>query len=130
MRGRRGSGCSSRQLQGRPRSWSDARVQISGIPRGAWSRSGTVPGKSRAGQASRTGADAGVAARAWDFATIRLLPPRRPGEATSQPRAPMPRPFGTMQPPLVIGRADDPLEREADRVARGAMQRPATGAAA
>lgn len=66
---------------------------------------------------------------AWDFSKIPVVAPDR----ANRPRArsslsPLPLP-GTIQPKLVVGEVNDPLEREADRVAdhvmRGAEAGPA-----
>jgi hypothetical protein len=66
---------------------------------------------------------------AWSFSKMPLLP-SDPGD---QPPAPpsfeaTPKP-SVLQPKLAVGRADDPLEQEADRVADSIMRMPAPDAA-
>ncbi len=65
----------------------------------------------------------------WDFSKMSLLPPER----ANRFRGSSPRP-GIIQPKLIVGQADDPLEHEADRVADQVMRAPdpelAFGAAA
>jgi hypothetical protein len=61
---------------------------------------------------------------AWDFSKIPIFPPDRPKPAsTLYPLAALPLPR-VVQPKLAVGRADDPLEREADRVADQVMRMP------
>jgi Domain of unknown function (DUF4157) len=60
----------------------------------------------------------------WDFSKIPVFPPDRP----NRPRAPSlvaapPLP-GDIQPKLAVGDVNDPLEREADRVADQVMRMP------
>ena len=60
----------------------------------------------------------------WDFSNIPLFPPDwadRP-----RPSSPLDAPplFGAIQAKLVVGSVDDPLEREADRVADQVMRTP------
>jgi hypothetical protein len=104
------------------------------VPRGAWARSGKASGRSHPGpQAAShagTGGSAGSPARAWDFATIHLLPPGRTGEAAARIPRPLWRPFETTPPRREIGSANDPLKRRADRVAHQVKGRPATRLAA
>jgi hypothetical protein len=60
----------------------------------------------------------------WDFSKIPLFPPERAS------RSPAPPPFNvlrlpaSLQPKLAVGRVDDPLEHEADRVADRVMRMP------
>jgi hypothetical protein len=60
----------------------------------------------------------------WDFSKVPLFPPDRatPPQVRSWFSAP-PLP-GVIQPKLAIGRVDDPLEHEADRVADQVMRMP------
>src|SRR5271163_395634 len=60
-------------------------------------------------------------AMSWDFGRIPLFPPER---STPPPIAAPPR--HTIQPKLAVGTVDDPLEREADRIADQIMQKPAS----
>ena len=60
---------------------------------------------------------------AWDFGKIPLFPPDR----TSRTKASHPLP-GIIQPKLVVGAVNDPLEHEADRVADQVMRMPAAAA--
>jgi hypothetical protein len=55
----------------------------------------------------------------WDFSEIPLFPPDR----TSRSQASYPLP-GIAQPKLVVGKVNDPLEHEADRVANQVMRMP------
>jgi hypothetical protein len=55
-----------------------------------------------------------AAVPSWDFSKISILPPGQ------QPSSALPR----LQPKLAIGSANDPLEREADRVADQVMRMP------
>jgi outer membrane protein OmpA-like peptidoglycan-associated protein len=61
-------------------------------------------------------------AGSWDFGKIAIFPPGRTGPA--HPAAP--HPGGVIQRKLAVGRVDDPLEHEADRVADQVMRMPAT----
>jgi hypothetical protein len=56
----------------------------------------------------------------WDFSKIPLFPPDRP-QPTSQLVAPPPL-LGAIQTKLNVGSVNDPLEKEADRVAEHVMQ--------
>ena len=56
---------------------------------------------------------------AWDFGKIPLFPP----DQTSRSQASYPLP-GIIQPKLVVGAVNDPLEHEADRVADEVMRMP------
>jgi outer membrane protein OmpA-like peptidoglycan-associated protein len=55
----------------------------------------------------------------WDFAKIPIVPPGRTGPAHSAASLP-----GVIQRKLAIGRVDDPLEHEANRVADRVMRMP------
>jgi hypothetical protein len=65
----------------------------------------------------------------WDFSKVALFPTDR----ATQPHAPLSAArtpaLGVIQPKLAIGRVDDPLEYEADRVADEVMRIPAAGVA-
>ena len=56
-------------------------------------------------------------AGSWDFGKIPISPPGRTGPAHSAASLP-----GVIQRKLAIGRVDDPLEHEADRVADRVMR--------
>ncbi|MGH6846598.1 MAG: DUF4157 domain-containing protein [Methylocella sp.] len=61
---------------------------------------------------------------AWDFSKIPIYPPdraTRPQASSPPPALPLP---GIIQPKLVIGEVNDPLEHEADRVADKVMYMP------
>ena len=58
-------------------------------------------------------------AGSWDFGKIPIFPPGRTGPAHSAASLP-----GVIQRKLAIGRVDDPLEHEADRVADRVMRMP------
>jgi uncharacterized protein DUF4157 len=64
----------------------------------------------------------------WDFSKISIFSPDR----AIQPQAPSPlnlNPLpGVMKPKLAVGRVEDPLEHEADRVAEHVMRMPAPAA--
>ncbi|HME25226.1 MAG TPA: DUF4157 domain-containing protein, partial [Acetobacteraceae bacterium] len=58
----------------------------------------------------------------WDFSKIPVFSPDRTNRrqaSSSPPQLPLP---GIIQPKLVVGRVDDPLEREADAVADRVMR--------
>ena len=61
----------------------------------------------------------------WDFSKISMFSPDR----ATQPQVPSPLNLtplpGVMKPKLAVGRVDDPLEHEADRVAEHVMRMPA-----
>jgi Domain of unknown function (DUF4157) len=89
-----------------------------------------IPGKNNAGHEQEgtpenttdRGAAPGVR---WDFSKIPLHPPYRANRLpTASPLAEPPLP-SVIQPKLAIGRVDDPLEHEADRVADQVMRMPA-----
>ena len=52
----------------------------------------------------------------WDFSTIPVFAPDRPTRHQT--------PHPVVQPKLVVGEVDDPLEHEADHVADQVMRRP------
>lgn len=63
----------------------------------------------------------------WDFGKIPLFPPgqdKQPHVSSPAARHPW---SGIIQPKLAIGKVDDPLEHEADRVADQVMRMPAPG---
>jgi Domain of unknown function (DUF4157) len=74
-------------------------------------------------------AAAGRATAPWDFSKIPVFPP----EQSNRPHARSPlvasRPSAAIQPKLVVGQTDDPLEHEADRIANQVMSMPDMGAA-
>src|SRR5215211_4472511 len=70
----------------------------------------------QAADPERTASPEGARGGSWDFSKIPLFAPDRP----SGPEAP--RPF--IQPKLMIGPVNDPLEHEADRVADQVMRMP------
>src|SRR5215204_1786802 len=71
----------------------------------------------QAADPKREASPEGARSASWDFSKIPLFAPNRP----SGPEAS--RPF--IQPKLMIGRVNDPLEHEADRVADQVMRMPA-----
>ena len=64
-------------------------------------------------------ATAGPANLSWHFGKIPVDPPERPRPVQAAPSQP-----GVIQRKLVVGAVDDPLEREADRVAEHVMSPP------
>jgi hypothetical protein len=60
-----------------------------------------------------------------DFSTIPILPPERANRLDVRSSLSAPRFPGIIQPKLVVGDVNDPLEREADRVADHVMRLPA-----
>jgi hypothetical protein len=70
----------------------------------------------QAADSERIASPEGARGGSWDFSKIPLFAPNRP----TGPE--VPRPF--IQPKLMIGRVNDPLEHEADRVADQVMRMP------
>jgi hypothetical protein len=68
----------------------------------------------------------GVPGAAWDFSQIPVSSPERMGGL--QPPFPAPRLPAPLQAKLVVGAVDDPLEREADRLAEQVMRMNVPGA--
>jgi hypothetical protein len=64
---------------------------------------------------------------AWDFGRIPLLSSDRPKALPVSSAAAVPRRSGVIQPKLAIGAVDDPLEREADRIAAQVVRMPPAG---
>jgi len=65
---------------------------------------------------------------AWDFSKIPLFPPDQPNRPQVRSSVSAPSPLaGVIQPKLALGEVNDPLEREADRVADQVMRMPAPG---
>jgi hypothetical protein len=65
----------------------------------------------------------------WDFSKSPIFPPYRANRPPAQfSLGAMPLP-GVVQPKLAVGRVDDPLEHEADRVADQVMRMPVPGPA-
>ena len=64
---------------------------------------------------------------AWDFSKIPLFPPDRADRLGARLLG-FPRPLSIIEPKLVIGEDNDPLEHEADRVAAQVMSMPDMGA--
>jgi hypothetical protein len=60
----------------------------------------------------------------WDFSKIPLLPPDRPGGAQIPSPLPAPAMPAVIEPKLIVTEVNDPLEREADRVADQVMRIP------
>ncbi len=60
----------------------------------------------------------------WDFSKIAILPPDRPNQPQALLAFPRPSLPIIIQPKLAIGRVDDPLERQADRIADQVMRMP------
>jgi hypothetical protein len=94
----------------------------------ASSLTGNEPGEHHEQEADRLRMRAGEAAPgvSWDFANIPVSPPVRPNGFQSRfsLTAPTLR-DSTIQPKLAVGRVDDPLEHEADRIADQVVQMPA-----
>lgn len=63
----------------------------------------------------------------WDFSRIPVFPPDRAIGSKAGSSFSAPRLAGIIQPKLVIGEVNDPLEREADRVADQVMCMPNPG---
>jgi hypothetical protein len=71
-------------------------------------------------------AEGGPRGLAWAFSKIPLFPPKRmSGEFQSPSQFPAPLLPGAIQAKLKVGAVNDPLEREADRVAEQVMRMPA-----
>jgi len=60
----------------------------------------------------------------WDFGKIHVFPPDRANPRQGRSSLGTTAVSGVMQPKLAIGRVDDPLEHEADRVAELVMRKP------
>ena len=60
----------------------------------------------------------------WDFSRVPLFPPARPGGAQSPSPLPAPAMPAAIEPKLTVTEVNDPLEREADRVADQVMRMP------
>ena len=67
---------------------------------------------------------------AWDFGGINLFAPRPPRGVDAGPEMVMAQPAFVLQRKLAVGRVDDPLENEADRVADQVMRMPLSGVGA
>jgi hypothetical protein len=77
--------------------------------------------------ANKPGSQGSASGRLWDFSKIPDVPPGHPSRpAEGSPFTTLPLP-GVIQPKLEVGAVDDPLEREADRVADMVMQVPDHG---
>jgi hypothetical protein len=66
----------------------------------------------------------------WNFAKIPVFPPDRPNRPERASPMTLPPIMGAIQRKLAIGRTDDPLEHEADRVADQVMNMPTVGSVA
>jgi hypothetical protein len=60
----------------------------------------------------------------WDFSKVPVFPPNRPNGRQAGPPLTAPPETRIIQPKLAVGRIDDPLEQEADRVADQVMRTP------
>jgi hypothetical protein len=60
----------------------------------------------------------------WDFSSIPTFPPDRANQPQTRSLLSAPRLPGVIQPKLVVGQANDPLEHEADRAADRIMRMP------
>jgi hypothetical protein len=60
----------------------------------------------------------------WDFGKVALFPPDRASQSHRQPPLAAPPFLGAIQWKLTVGAVDDPLEREADRVADHVTRMP------
>jgi len=87
-----------------------------------------APSEHRPPEAARVTGEAPSAA--WDFNKIPFgYSPDRATQAQARSSLSAPRLPGTIQPKLVVGQANDPLEHEADRVAEQVMRMPYPGPA-
>jgi Domain of unknown function (DUF4157) len=69
--------------------------------------------------------EAGTAlGQAWDFGKIRIFAPSERGRDGTRPAHAAPASPCRIQPKLTVGTVDDPLEREADRLADRVMRSP------
>src|SRR4051812_16486979 len=57
----------------------------------------------------------------WNFAKIPVLPPDRSDQPQARSLLTAPPLLGSIQPKFIVGQIDDPLEREADRVAEAVV---------
>jgi hypothetical protein len=60
----------------------------------------------------------------WDFSKLPVFPPDRSTRVQVRPSLSAPPMHGVLQPKLTVGDINDPLEREADRIADHVMQMP------
>ena len=75
------------------------------------------------GPASLTASEAAPSA-SWDFSKIPIFSPDRTNQPQALSSLSAPRPSSVIQPKLVVGEVNDPLEREADRAAEHVMRTP------
>src|SRR5262245_28529154 len=67
----------------------------------------------------------GASKNSWKIGAIPIFPPNRASQTGPSARWGAPPMFGVLQAKLAIGRVDDPMEHEADRVADQVMRMPA-----
>ncbi|WP_426610522.1 eCIS core domain-containing protein [Bradyrhizobium sp. McL0616] len=91
-------------------------------PPGLLAKRANVPG-ARENEDDGTRVTGREAALSWDFSKIPVFSPGHLGR--TQMPSPFPAPRLPIQAKLVVGRTNDPLEREADRVADQVLARPA-----
>ena len=85
---------------------------------------GQAPGSHREISMDNKATSAERRGLSWDFTRIPLYPPERTSQAQPSFSPPATRFAGTIQTKLEVGSVDDPLEREADRVAEQVMRMP------
>jgi len=90
------------------------------------SPTGMEPGNEHEQEAARQNMTAGKTPRgvSWDFSKIPVLPPDRANRLEARFSFSTPRLSGILQPKLVVGQVNDPLEHEADRIADQVMRMP------
>ncbi|MFI5022021.1 MAG: hypothetical protein ACHQRJ_10270 [Alphaproteobacteria bacterium] len=93
------------------------------------SLTGNEPGGDHEREADRESMTARETPRgvSWDFSKIAIFAPDRANRSQTPSSLSAPPLPAVMQPKLVVGQANDPLEHEANRVAEQVMRMPAKG---